>query len=173
MKIRLFLGLAFAAFLGACSSNVDKETDYINTFYSNVSPKLILDSLPANADSALWAFAQANPKNKQSDTFAYQAIQIKLARNMTLQAAQWAEVYLETFKKSQNHRVDLYVMAAHHYEQHQVFDRALELYKNFINEFPNHEIAPQAKQMVEFIEKGLVTPEQQLEYLLNKKLPQS
>ena len=92
---------------------------------------------------------------------------------MTLQAAQWAEVYLETFKKSQNHRVDMYVMAAHHYEQHQVLDRALELYKNFIKEFPKHEIAPQAKQMVEFIEKGLVTPEQQLEYLLNKKQPQS
>ena len=173
MKIRLYLGLGIAAILGACSGNIDKEMDYIESFYDYVSPQIRLDSLPQNADSALWHFAQSNPQNRRSDTFAYQAIQIKLAKNMSLQAAQWAEAYLEKFKKSPNHRVDLYVMAAHHYEQHQVFDRALDLYKGFIKEFPDHEIAPQAKQMIEFIEKGLITPEQQLEYLLNKKQPQS
>jgi len=172
MKIRLYLGLGIAAALGACSGNIDKETAYIDSFYDYVTPQIRLDSLPANADSALWHFAQSNPQNRRSDTFAYQAIQIKLAKNMSLQAAQWADSYLEKFKKSTNHRIDLYVMAAHHYEQHQVFDRALELYKGFINEFPNHEIAPQAKQMIEFIEKGLTTPEQQLEYLLSKKQPQ-
>jgi len=172
MKIRLYLGLGIAAALGACSGNIDKETAYIDSFYDYVTPQIRLDSLPANADSALWHFAQSNPQNRRSDTFAYQAIQIKLAKNMSLQAAQWADSYLEKFKKSTNHRIDLYVMAAHHYEQHQVFDRALALYKGFINEFPNHEIAPQAKQMIEFIEKGLTTPEQQLEYLLSKKQPQ-
>jgi len=173
MKIQLQLCILAALFLGACNSNIDKETAYINSFYGHVTPQLKLDSLPPNADSALWNFAENNPKNSKSDTFAYQAIQIKIARNMTLQAAKWAEVYLETFKKSKNHRIDLYVMAAHYYEQHEVFDRALDLYKKFIAEFPEHEIAPQARQMIEFIEKGLITPEQQLEYLINKRQPQS
>lgn len=173
MKIRVILGLSILTFLGACNSNIDKELTYINSFYGMVSPTLKIETLPENADSALWAFALTNPKNSRSDTFAYRAIQIKLARNRALQAAQWADVYLETFKKNTNQRIDLYIMAAHHYELHQVYDRALDLYKKFILEFPDHEIAPQAKQMVEFIEKGLVTPEQQLEYLLNKKQPQS
>lgn len=169
MKIRLYFGLAITLLWASCNSNIDKEMAYIESFYSFVSPKIQVDSLPRNADSALWAFAINNPNNKQSDTFAYQAIQIKLAENMTLQAAQWAEIYLEKFKNSQNHRIDLYVMAAHHYEQHQVFDHALALYKAFIKEFPKHEISAQAKQMIEFIEKGLITPEQQLEYLLQKQ----
>jgi len=173
MKFQLQMSVLALLLLSACNSNIDKETSYIKSFYGNVTPQLKLDSLPANADSALWNFAQNNPKNPKSDTFAYQAIQIKIARNMTLQAAKWAETYLNTFNKSKNHRIDLYVMAAHYYEQHEVFDRALDLYKKFISEFPEHEIAPQARQMIEFIEKGLTTPEQQLEYLINKKQPQS
>lgn len=164
-QITALLAIAIAS----CTSNVDKELDQINSFYSFVQPKIVIDSLPPNADSALWAFAIANPKNPRADTFAYQSILIKVARNHTLQASQWAEVYLEKFKNSKNHRAELHILGAHYFEQHQVFDRALALYKSFLKEFPDHEMAQQAKQMIEFIEKGLITPEQQLEYLLQKK----
>jgi hypothetical protein len=60
-------------------------------------------------------------------------------------------------------------MGAHHFEQHQVFDQALKLYKVIVNEFPEEDIAEQAEQMIYFIEKGLITPEQQLNYLLEQK----
>lgn len=167
---RKFFGI-LAITLAACTSKVDKELVQINRFYRFVQPQIVIDSLPQNADSALWAFAIANPKHPQADTFAYQSILIKIARNHTLQASQWAEVYLEKFQTSANHRAELHIMGAHYYEQHQVFDRALVLYESFLKEFPEHEMAPQAKQMIEFINKGLITPEQQLEYLLQKKNP--
>jgi outer membrane protein assembly factor BamD (BamD/ComL family) len=169
MKLLRFVFMATIVLAASCNSNVDRELAKIETFYPFIKPNLKIDSLPQNADSILWAFAINNPKHRQADTFAYQSIQIKVARNHTLQAAQWAEIYLEKFKKSTNHRIDLHIMGAHYYEQHEVYDKALALYKSFIKEFPDHEMKPQAKQMIEFIEKGLVTPEQQLEYLLKKQ----
>lgn len=166
MKWSHYFWVGILGLVTACQSKIDRELREINSFYQHVRPALNLDSLPSNADSLLWEFALQNPKHPQSDTFAYQSIQIKLAKNLTLKAAQWAEVFLETFKNSRNHRVDLYIMSAHYYEQHEVYDRALAQYEAFVNEFPDHEMAPQAKQMIVFIKKGLVTPEQQLEYLL-------
>lgn len=165
--------------MSACTSEIDKQLTEIDRFYSftkpqvtsdaNQSSKITLDSLPRYADSLLMAFGKQHPKHKRSEEFVYTAIDIKLNKGMYLQAAKWANFYIDHFKSNPTHRLELAIMSAHHFEQHQVFDQALKLYKVVVNEFPKEPISEQAKQMITFIEKGITTPEEQLNYLLKQK----
>jgi len=56
-------------------------------------------------------------------------------------------------------------VASHYYEQNGIYDKALEYYKYLVEHYADTDIGKQAKTMVFFIEKGMVTPEQQLEYI--------
>ena len=152
-----------------CNSEIDRQLKEIDSLYPYIEPSIVLDSLPRSTDSLLMAFGKQHPKHKRSENFVHRAIDIKLKKGMHLQAAKWAVYYLETFKSNPTHRLENAVMGAHHFEQHQVFDQALKLYKVIVNEFPEEDIAEQAEQIIYFIEKGLITPEQQLNYLLEQK----
>lgn len=163
-KMNRVFGLVLFLVWG-CVSKVDKELQKIEPFESKLTPKLVVDSLPKNADSLLFAFAQANPKHPKSENYCYYAVLIQERKNHGVKAAQWAEYYLQTFNGTKQRKMESAVVASHYYEQNGVYDKALEYYKYLVKHFGETPIGKQAQTMVFFIEKGMVTPEQQLEYI--------
>lgn len=163
-KMIRVIGVLFFVVWG-CVSKVDKDLQTIEPFEAKLTPKMNIDSLPKNADSMLFAFAQANPKHPKSENFCYYAVLIQERKNHGVKAAQWAEYYLQNFNGSKERKLESAVVASHYYEQNGIYDKALEYYKYLVEHYADTDIGKQAKTMVFFIEKGMVTPEQQLEYI--------
>lgn len=156
-------------FLVGCQSEIDKDLANIVKFEHQLKHPIALDSLPYNADSLLMEFAKKYPKNPKSESYCYFAAAITETRGMHLRSAQLAEYYLNNFTGTRERRMEQAVVAAHYYEKQQVFDKALTHYRFLADSFSNLPVGVQAKQMVFFIEKGLLTPEQQLEYILENQ----
>ena len=163
--MKRLLGWTFI-FLVGCQNEIDIDLARIGEFENQLKNPILLDSLPYNADSLLMEFVSKYPKNPKSESYCYYASAITETRGMHLRAAQLAEYYLNNFKGTRERRMEQAVVAAHYYEKQQVFDKALIHYKYLSDSFSNLPVGVQAKQMVVFIEKGLLTPEQQLEYIL-------
>jgi len=166
--MKRILGLALILLAG-CQSEIDKDIANIEKFEANLKHPIALDSIPYNADSMLMEFAKKYPKNPESESYCYYASAIAESRGMNLRAAQLAEYYLNNFSGTRERKMEQAVVAAHYYEKQEVFDKALTYYRYLSDSFPKLPVGVQAKQMVFFIEKGLTTPEQQLEYILSRQ----
>ncbi len=162
------LGLVLILLAG-CQGEIDRDIANIEKFEAKLKHPISLDSIPYNADSMLMEFAKKYPKNPKSESYCYYASAIAETRGMNLRAAQLAEYYLNNFSGTRERKMEQAVVAAHYYEKQQVFDKALIYYRYLSDSFTKLPVGVQAKQMVFFIEKGLTTPEQQLEYILRKQ----
>jgi tetratricopeptide (TPR) repeat protein len=60
------------------------------------------------------------------------------------------------------------VAAAHNYEKVGGYEKAIEYYEKAAKQQPGSPLGKQCAQTVVMLKKGLVTPEQQLEFILNQ-----
>ena len=168
MNFRLmnaFLVLAIGVTMFSCKSKLDKSLDLIIPYEKYIDGKLILDSIPQQFDTVLYRFVQDFPQHNKSIQYLYAASQIAEKRGNGPKAAEYSAFYIDQYPSEKKYRMELAVVAGHYYEMNTQFEKALKYYDILANEFPNEPIAKQAAVTAKMIRLGLVTPEQQLEYL--------
>lgn len=153
--------------LFSCTSKQDKlaaELSKIDTFMG-IKPQL--DKIPDSMAKKMHDFAVAFPQNPKSEEYLYRATQISEMSGRFFETAKWCEDYIKTFPKGKN-IYEATIAAAHNFEKSGTFDKAIEYYTKVFTVFPKSELAEPAKQTVKMLKLGLVTPEQQLEYLIKQ-----
>lgn len=169
MKFGLFaVGVLMSAvmlFSTSCKSKLDKSLEVITPFEKYIDQKLVLDSIPQNFDTVLYRFVLDFPKHNKSITYLYAASQIAEKRGNGPKAAEYSSYFVDQYPQESKHRMEMAVVAGHYYEMNTQFDKALKYYDLLVKEFPNEQISKQAAVTAKMIRLGLVTPEQQLEYL--------
>jgi hypothetical protein len=151
--------------LSSCKSKLDKSLELITPFEKYITGKLVLDSIPQQFDTVLYRFVQDFPKHNKSISYLYAASQIAEKRGNGPKAAEYAAFYIDQYPSEKKYRMELAVVAGHYYEMNTQFEKALKYYDILANEFPAEPIAKQAAVTAKMIRLGLITPEQQLEYL--------
>lgn len=168
MRNSLVVIVLSICFLFSCQSKIDEELGQITPFEKFLAPNMVFDSLPGNADSLLYQFAKSHPKHHKSEIYAYYSTIILEKRKRGLKAAEVAEFYVDHYTVDKQRRMEQAMVAAHYYEVHGVLDKALKHYEILNKEYEGQEVGKQAERMIFFIKKGIVTPEDQLEYMLKQ-----
>lgn len=124
-----------------------------------------LYSIPDSLVKKMRDFAVAFPQYPKSEQYLYRATQLAEKGGRFFETAKWCEEYLKYYPKGR-FRNEALLAAAVNFEKCGTVDKAIEYYEKCAAEFPDATVAKQSKQSVALLKKGLVTPEQQLEYLI-------
>lgn len=172
MKSFKFFSIVLAGFFifggWGCKSEIDNELDKITPYQKFIGKKLIVDSLPQGFDVTLFKFASNFPKYESSSDFLYAASLIAEYRGNASRIIDYCNLYLKNYPKDKSRRKELAMVGAQYSEQSSNFDAALKFYQLLKSEFPNDPVAKQAEMGIEMINKGILTPDAALEYLLEK-----
>lgn len=164
----MLLGVLMVVAVG-CKSKIDKALELISPYEKYfMGEKMVLDSIPMGFESKLASFAKEFKQYSKSPQYLYAAAYIAEKRNKIREAAEFSAMYVDGYPKETKHRMESAMVAAHYFENMQKFDLALKYYDILTKEFSSHEIGKQAKFTAEMIRKGAVTPEQQLQMMLEK-----
>lgn len=120
------------------------------------------------SDSLAWPmhnFAIAFPTYPKSEYYLYAATVMSESSQRFFETAKWCGEYVKLYPKGR-FRKDAIAAAAHNYEKTGSFDKAIEFYDMAAKEYPNSELGKGAKRIAFMLRKGLVTEEEQLEYII-------
>lgn len=166
MKRILFLTFAAAAII-SCQTEVDKKLKPITQFDKFLHPDIKPDSIPDSLSTHLYNFATTFPQHNRSENYLYAATLIAERTNRPFECAKWCEIFTQHYPKSKR-RPDALVAAAHNFEKTGVYDKAIKFYELAAKEHPDANIRSQSAATLEMLNKGLLTPEQQFEYIQGK-----
>jgi len=166
------LSFSMLVLLFACTSKQDKMAAALSNVDAFLTPNLQLDKIPDSLSRKMHDFAMAYPQNPRSEEYLYRATQMAEMKGKFFETAKWCEDYTVTYPKGK-YLLGAITAAAANYEKTGTYEKALFFYKRLYTEYPKSNLANDAKRTVEMINKGLVTPEQQLEYILNKNAKDS
>lgn len=152
------------AMLGACTTDLDRKMKPIESFEKHLNPKIAADSLPDSLANHLYQFAIAYPKHQGSENYLYAATLLAERGGRSFETAKWCEAFVAHYPKSK-WVGPATVAAAHNFEKTGNFEKALKYYEMAAAREPNTVLGKQCAQMAKMIRLGLVTPEQQLEYI--------
>lgn len=164
----MLLGVLTVFALG-CKSKIDRALELITPYEKYfMGSKVVLDSIPMGLESKLSAFSKEFKQYSKSPQYLFAAAYIAEKRGKIREAADFSAMYVDEYPNEKKHRMESAMVAAHYFENMQKFDLALKYYDILTKEFSTHEIGKQAKFTAEMIRKGAVTPEQQLQMMLER-----
>lgn len=113
-------------------------------------------------------YALKYPDDTMSEKYLYISTILTESAGNIFETAKWCEDYVNTFPNGKNLH-DAMIAAANNYEKSGTTEKAIEFYEMAAKKFPNSEIAQQGAQNAKMLRMGLVTPEQQLQYIQKKQ----
>ena len=168
IKLATIICVIVLALIG-CKSKIDKSLEVISPYEKFFIGKSIeLDSLPMGFEKQLADFSNEFKKYSKSSLYIYTAAYIAEKRGKVREAAEYSAIYVDEYPSEKLHRMESAMVAAHYFETMAKYEQALKYYDILTKEFPNHIIGQQAKSTAEMIRKGAITPEQQLEMMIQK-----
>lgn len=172
-----FLGVMVvfgAMFLMGCEAKIDKEFKKVSP-YMGLVERAHFDSLPDSAANLMMAFVHEFPEHPQSKKMTVAAFRIAEKKGWMAKASEWAQFYLDTYKPSGEKLLEMLVLASFYHEQVGLYDKAIVNYKRVKNEFKAdtlqngfRNLYEQSQIMLEMLDKGIVDPEKQSEYLMDR-----
>jgi outer membrane protein assembly factor BamD (BamD/ComL family) len=153
--------------LGACQSAMDKQLEPLKPFLSSIKDTIKAERLPDTLAIHLVQFAKNYPQHNISENSLYAATLIAERNSRFFECAKWCEMYIAHYPKGK-YFFGATVAAAHNYEKVGGYEKAIEYYEKAAKQQPGSPLGKQCAQTVVMLKKGLVTPEQQLEFILNQ-----
>ncbi len=153
----------------ACRSDFDTAFQKVEAYETLIIPHIQFEKIPDSACSILMAFAKDYPKYKHSSDFVYVSTKLAERQGLALKTAEYSEFYLQQYKPTGKLLMEMMLVAAHNFEQGGAYANALIYYKRLASEFSDTEIGNQAIVMIEMLNLGIISPEEQMNYCLNRK----
>lgn len=151
----------------SCQTEVDKKLKPIMRFDQFIYPQIKADSIPDSLSTHLYNFATQFPQHVKSENYLYAATLIAERTNRPFECAKWCEIFVQHYPDSKR-RPNAIVAAAHNFEKTAVYDKAMKFYEMAAKEHPDASIRSQSQATLEMLKLGLITPEQQLDYIQKK-----
>jgi tetratricopeptide (TPR) repeat protein len=164
MRFLIFILLPVVFF--SCQTELDKKMAMINPFLAQVQDSMNINRIPDSMANHFQQFAAQYPQHKASEKLLYAATLIAERSGRYFECAKWCEMYVAHYPKGQ-YVFPAMVAAAHNYEKTEQFEKAIDYYDKAALREPESKLGKQCSQTSAMLKKGLVTPEQQLEYILN------
>lgn len=168
---RLILPMILIA-LFSCTSRQDKLAAELSKIDVYLKPKPQFDKISDSMARQMHNFALEFPQNPKSEEYLYASTHVAEMRGRFFETAKWCEDYIKTYPKGK-YVYEAITAAGANYEKSGTLDKAIEFYTRLYTQYPKSPLAEPAKQNVKMLKMGLVTPEQQLEYLINSKAKDS
>ncbi len=181
MKIYTFRNSHFLSILGlmtmvlmGCEAKIDREFKKVSPFMGIVE-RAQFDSLPDSAANMMMRFVKEFPEHPQSQKMTVAAFRVAEKKGWMAKASEWSQFYVDKFNPKGDNLLEMLVLASFYHEQVGLYDKAIVNYKRIKKEFkadglkPNYRnLFEQSQIMLEMLEKGIVDPEKQSEYLMRK-----
>lgn len=163
--MRFLTLLTLSVVILACQTDMDKKLSVIQPYLTQVQDSMNVNRIPDSMAVHFQQFSAKYPQHKASEKLLYAATLIAERSGRYFECAKWCEMYVAHYPKGKYVFASM-VAAAHNYEKTDQFDKALEYYDKAALMEPNSTMGKQCAQTSAMIRKGLITPEQQLEYIL-------
>lgn len=124
-----------------------------------------LAAIPDSISKTMHDFGLEFPAHPRSEYYLYASTIMAEKNARFFETAKWCEDYIKTFPKGR-FRKDAFTAAAHNYEKTGSFNKAIEFYDSVAVNYPKTELGKGAKRIAGMLRKGLVTEEEQLQYLI-------
>jgi len=185
-KIRQYFGLGtcmglmiLVLGLTGCEAKIDREFKKVSPYMDKVR-ELKWDSLPDSAASAMMKFVKEFPQHADAGKMTIASFRIAERKNWVFKASEWSQYYLDTYKPKGQGYWEMLVISAHFHEQAGLYEKAIANYRLLKAEVDSGRLAgkyyadiyKQALIVLEMLEKGLVTPEQQAEFIIKRAISQ-
>ncbi|MFN5889304.1 MAG: hypothetical protein ACK448_02820 [Bacteroidota bacterium] len=181
---RKFLGIGFwlgltlvMAGLMGCEAKIDREFKKVAPYMNHVK-QLHWDSLPDSAATVMMKFVKDFPEHPEAGPMTIASFRIAERKNWVFKASEWSQYYLDTYKPKGQGYWEMLVISSHFHEQAGMYQKAIANYRLLKSEVDSGRLAgkdyadiyKQALIVLEMLEKGLVTPEQQAEYIIKQAI---
>ncbi len=175
-RVAQFFAVLFlsAIVLMGCEAKIDREFKKVAPFMGIVE-RAQFDSLPDSAANMMMKFVMEFPAHPQSQKMTVAAFRVAEKKGWMTKASEWSQFYVDKFNPTGDNLLEMLVLASFYHEQVGLYDKAIANYKRIKKEFkadglkPNYRnLFEQSQIMLEMLEKGIVDPEKQSEYLMRK-----
>lgn len=158
-KLSGYLFLLFVVFVVACTSKHDRDISTINSLEEKV------DNQAASPDTAnlnelvrsYLEFTNSYPKDSLAPKYLYRAIRVTMARNDGQEALILIDRFINEYNNGPRYAEVVFLKAYTFENMLNNFGKASEIYRDFINKFPDHELADDAQIAIQNMGK---TPEE-------------
>jgi hypothetical protein len=140
----------------SCQTDLDRKLGLIQPYLSQVQDSMNVNRIPDSMANHFQQFAAQYPQHKASEKLLYASTLI----------AERSGRHVAHYPKGQ-YVYPAMVAAAHNFERTEQFGKAIEFYDKAALTQPESILGKQCAQTSAMLKKGLITPEQQLEYILN------
>ncbi|PHX92310.1 MAG: hypothetical protein CK532_03625 [Flavobacteriales bacterium] len=152
----------------SCRSDFDTAYQKVEAYETLIIPHIQFEKIPDSACNILMSFAKDYPKYKHSSDFVYVSTKLAERQGFSLKTAEYSEFYLQQYKPTGKLLMEMMLVAAHNFEQGGGYANALIYYKRLASEFSDKEIGKQAIVMIEMLNLGIKSPEEQMNYCINR-----
>jgi len=156
----LFVGLT-VIFLSGCSS-VDREREKMRSTITELEPWLYADTVSAlNTSKAselmgrFVSFAETYPTDSLSPEYLFKGAELAMNLKLPGRSLELYQMILNRYPDFEKAPYCLFMQAFIHENQLQQYDVAKALYQQFIGQYPDHELAEDARVSVEFMGRPL------------------
>jgi hypothetical protein len=150
----------------SCQTDLDRNLGLIQPYLSQVQDSMNVNRIPDSMANHFQQFAAQYPQHKASEKLLYASTLIAERSGRYYECGKWCEMYVAHYPKGQ-YVYPAMVAAAHNFERTEQFGKAIEFYDKAALTQPESILGKQCAQTSAMLKKGLITPEQQLEYILN------
>jgi len=162
-KIGLLLGVILLGLGTSCTSSKEKQLQLIKEnekkLFSAPMQNVQQNGVAAELIKTYETYAEENGKDSKSPEFLFKAAELNTALGKYNDAIKNYQTIQQKFT-SYNKAAESLFLEAFVYENHlQNTVKAKDIYRQFIQKYPNHELTDDAKASINFIEKGL-SPEE-------------
>jgi tetratricopeptide (TPR) repeat protein len=163
--MRFSILCVFSVLFISCQTEIDKKLSVIQPYLSQVQDFMKVNRIPDTMALHFQQFAAQFPQHKASEKLLYAATLLAERSGRYFECGKWCEMYVAHYPKGQ-YLFPAMVAAAHNYEKIGQFDKAIIYYDKAALQDPNSTLGKQCAQTSAMLKKGLITPEQQLDYIL-------
>lgn len=163
--------------LVSCEAKIDREYKKVQPYMGQVK-RLQWDSLPDTAATVMMKFVKEFPEHADASSMTIASFRIAERKNWVFKASEWAQFYLDRYKPNGQAYWEMLVTSAHFHEQAGLYEQAIKNYRLLkadvdSGKLKGKDFAPiyqQALIVLEMLEKGVVTPEAQAEYIIKRAI---
>jgi len=162
-SILFMLSLLFVA----CQTEMDKKLSVIQPYIGQVQDSMNVNRIPDSMAVHFQQFAAHFPQHKASEKLLYAATILAESSGRYFECGKWCEMYVAHYPQGR-YLFPAIVAAANNYERTGQFDKAIQYYDKAALQNPGSTLGKQCAQTSAMLKKGLITPEQQLYYILQQ-----
>lgn len=158
MKLKVVAFLILSSVIVSCMSEKDKALKQILSIENELSADTLssIDKTQAMKLVQLYlGFAKDFPDDSQAPQYLFKAGELSMNLNLGQQAIQYFTNMLNNYPECDKRPEAIFLQAFIYENQLQDYDRAKKLYKDFINQYPSHELYDDAKASLKNIGRPL------------------